>query len=375
MKNVILVLQGGGALGAFQCGAYRQLSAHFKEHQYRLIAVVGSSIGAVNASLIARHWSQADGGAGALESFWRKTMAAPSYPFFPPVSPHLNSWNGFMTGMLMGNPAIFSPNYGNWNPMSESRRFREPLYDTARAERTLSEHLGTFPENQGSWPLLGVRAMDVAGGSPVLFHSWKENVTPDHVRASLSVPLLFPSVEIDSIHYWDGDFWPMTALPDVLNALRGNKGLDSALAVTIENYSRPGNLPESALECSYRLFATTLGERAEHEDRWTESTNRYKDFVEELGKLAHDSPKGALKNRIEREQAHMDSEGLLRLRSVRISRANLPNDHVSRDLDYSPERIDLLIDQGALAADTALRELKDRAPSAARPKGEARALI
>jgi NTE family protein len=358
MTNVILVLQGGGALGAFQCGAYKALSGYFRKNRCRLIAVVGSSIGAVNAAFIARHGSQIDGGAGALESFWRNTLAAPSFPFFPLASaPYWRSWNGLLTGMLVGNAAIFRPNFWNWNPIAGNQRFKKPLYDTIRAEQTFAKHIGTFPANTGSWPLLAVRAMDVARGSPVLFHSWNENVTATHVRASLSVPLLFPPVEIDGVHYWDGDFWPMTALPQVLGVLRGQK-LDSVLVVTIENYSRAGDLPESALELTYRLFVTTMGERAEHEERWMESTNRYMDFVDDLNGLAQDLPSGPLRDRIERERAHVAGEGLLRLSSIRISRTNLPDDHVSRDFDYSPERIDLLIGQGESAAHSALRDLK-----------------
>jgi NTE family protein len=79
--DAILVLQGGGALGAYECGAYKALVPHLKEHDHELKIVAGTSIGAINASIIALNYGKEDRGAGALESFWQKDLAVPSSSF------------------------------------------------------------------------------------------------------------------------------------------------------------------------------------------------------------------------------------------------------------------------------------------------------
>src|SRR2546426_12295352 len=85
----ILVLQGGGALGAYECGVYQALAPHLED----LAVVAGTSIGAVNASLIAKHYHQKDRGTTALKRFWKEVLANPSFPFLPlpGVSQRLNA--------------------------------------------------------------------------------------------------------------------------------------------------------------------------------------------------------------------------------------------------------------------------------------------
>lgn len=81
-KNVVL-LQGRGALGAFQCGAWKALSSFIRENGHRLIAVADASVGAINAALVARHYHDADCGSDMLLDFWRNQLATPPAPFFP----------------------------------------------------------------------------------------------------------------------------------------------------------------------------------------------------------------------------------------------------------------------------------------------------
>src|SRR5262245_48537796 len=98
--NTILVLQGGGALGAYECGVYKALIPHFEREGYSLSVVAGTSIGAINASVIAsRYREDRDRGVGALEELWTERLATPSVPFFPPL-PVFEPYNAVWTDLL-----------------------------------------------------------------------------------------------------------------------------------------------------------------------------------------------------------------------------------------------------------------------------------
>src|ERR1043165_5358261 len=103
--NVVLVLHGGGSLGAFECGAYRAISSWLRNTGTRLVAVAGASIGAINAAVIARHCTEADGGRGVLDHFWRE-LAVRSLPFFPLPGEYWQRWNGLLTGLARGNSRL-----------------------------------------------------------------------------------------------------------------------------------------------------------------------------------------------------------------------------------------------------------------------------
>jgi NTE family protein len=112
--SAILVLQGGGALGAYECGAYKALVPHLKEHGYDLKIVAGTSIGAINASIITLNYGEEDNGAGILESFWKEDLAIASFTFpYPvPVSEESQRWNSVWMNISNGHPRLFPPYAG-----------------------------------------------------------------------------------------------------------------------------------------------------------------------------------------------------------------------------------------------------------------------
>ena len=114
--SAILVLQGGGALGAYECGAYKALVPHLKEHDQDLKIVAGTSIGALNASIIALNYGKEDYGAGTLESIWKRDLAVTSlaFPYPVPVTEELQRWNAVWTTLLNGHPRLFTPRLPGW---------------------------------------------------------------------------------------------------------------------------------------------------------------------------------------------------------------------------------------------------------------------
>ena len=109
----ILILQGGGALGAYECGVYQELAPGLDD----LAVVAGTSIGAINASLIAKHCRQEDRGAATLERFWKDILANPSFPFCP-IPGAFQPLHAVWTSVLFGNRHLLLPAFGT--PSSHS---------------------------------------------------------------------------------------------------------------------------------------------------------------------------------------------------------------------------------------------------------------
>src|SRR5260370_2415524 len=101
----ILILQGGGALGAYECGVYQALSDRLEN----LAVVAGTSIGAVNASIIAKHYHDNDRGRAALKHFWTEVLANPSFPFFFPRPRSPPPRHPIFTSTILSPPHMFVP--------------------------------------------------------------------------------------------------------------------------------------------------------------------------------------------------------------------------------------------------------------------------
>lgn len=360
-RKALLVFQGGGAMGAYQCGAYKAIAAYLQQAGIPVAGIAGASIGALNGAVVARHLGAADHGAGALESFWREDLTTPPLTVFPLPNWYHHCWNGLLTMLLRGNPGLCAPNYLAWSPWGSAWRSRAALHDTGPMQRVLERRFGRFGPNPGRHPLLLVRAVNAATQKPAVFHSWQGVLNVRHVMASSSVPVLYPLTDIGQESYWDGDILPQSPLGDLLRALRSspapNREIGDYLAIIVDTICGAGRKPGSALDLLFQVQAALLSARADSDEEYARLNNRYLDF---LGACAattgdwHSAPG----QRIAREyQAALD-DGLCRLRVVRIGRPEaLPFEHVSRDLDYSPKRVDLLIKQGEEHAGRVLADL------------------
>lgn len=285
-QSVMLVFQGGGSLGAFQCGVYRALAPWLAANDGRIEVVAGASIGALNAGVVAAHMHEADGGVGALERFWRD-LSAPPYPFLPLPGSYWQRWNGLLTGLLFGNLRLFAPNPLAWHPLAAALRFELPFHDTDPMRRTLAEHVGDYGPNPKARPLLLVRATDVETGEAAVFHSWRQAVTPEHLRASAGLPLVFPAPEIDGRRYWDGELAGGTVLPEALAVLwASGTDLGALVVVLVGTSPRASARPLTALQASYRAESIALGGKADGDALLCEASNRHVEFVRRAHRLA-----------------------------------------------------------------------------------------
>jgi len=280
-KNVEigLVLQGGGALGAYECGAVSALLELMELAQecgcgVHLKAVTGVSIGAINAACIvgARDWSDARRRINAL---WDDlTLHAPS--FWPhEVQRDLS---------LFGLPGFYQPRVdylalGHWTS----------FYDTRPLLATLPRYVD-FDLLNRSETMLVVSAVDVESGELTRFSNRRHQraaattITPRHVLASGSLPPQFPWTEIEGRRYWDGGIVNNAPLGDAIAAFTHGQDIDRILVV-LDLYPLRGRLPGTIREVEDRVHELSFGNRLRQDHQVADQFNALLRTIEELAPL------------------------------------------------------------------------------------------
>jgi NTE family protein len=244
----VLVLQGGGALGSYQAGAYQAL-CHF---DFEPDWVAGISIGAINAAIIAGNPREKR--VGRLKEFW--DMVSAPVPWNPVTkSDRARSLFNETSAALIatfGVPGFFRPRippaplWPQGSPQSQS------YYDTAPLRATL-ERLVDFDRINALETRLSVGAVGVTSGNFKYFDNFEfkkqgKKIGPEHIMASGALPPGFPAVEIEGEHYWDGGIATNTPLDFVLDAEIDN----DLLIFQVDLFSARGSLPVSLLEAAER---------------------------------------------------------------------------------------------------------------------------
>ena len=195
--QVVLVLQGGGALGSYQAGVYQALHDAGIEPDW----IIGTSIGAINASLIAGN--RMENRLPKLMEFWKRMEQNPVWNIrtaFPGFNERLSYWATITHGI----PGFFRPNAlahaGDSYPLGAERA---GYYSTAPLEETLNELIDVDLLNSCT-PRLTVGAAHVRTSQMRYFDSRDGEITIRHVMASGALPPAFPAVRIDGELYWDG---------------------------------------------------------------------------------------------------------------------------------------------------------------------------
>jgi NTE family protein len=235
--HTVLVLQGGGALGAFQAGAFEGAAAAGAMPDW----VCGVSIGAINATLIAGNPPERR--VQRLREFWDRVSSGA--PFVAPLL--LDPLRGFSNrwaagaAALFGVPGFFRPRGATANLASLS------VYDTAPLKATLLE-LADFDLINERRVRLSVGAVNVQTGNSVYFDNAKIELTPEHVMASGALPPGFPPVQIGDAFFWDGGIVSNSPLWYVLDE---SPGLD-ALILQVDLFSARGPMPSNLDEVQER---------------------------------------------------------------------------------------------------------------------------
>src|SRR5579871_4540805 len=246
----VLVLQGGGALGSYQAGAYQALCHFDFEPEW----VAGISIGAINAAIIAGN--DRDKRVDRLKEFWQ--LVSPGAPWVPaPLSKGerertlYNETNAALVATF-GTPGFFTPRIPPAPLWPKGTAQSQSYYDTAPLRKTL-ERLVDFDRINDLKCRLSVGAVGVTSGNlryfdNVEFKKLGKRIGPEHIMASGALPPGFPSIVIEGEHYWDGGIASNTPLDYVLDMETRN----DLLIFQIDLFSARGLLPETLLEAAER---------------------------------------------------------------------------------------------------------------------------
>ncbi len=244
----VLVLQGGGALGSYQAGAFQSLCHFGFDPEW----VAGISIGAVNAAIIAGNEGHTR--VKRLKEFWEMVSAPVPWTPLGKSDQSRELFNSTSAALIatFGVPGFFTPRLPPaplWPPGSPQA---ESYYDTAPLKKTL-ERLVDFDRINDLKTRLSVGAVGVTSGNFKYFDNYEfkklgKRIGPEHIMASGALPPGFPSVVIDGEHYWDGGIASNTPLDYVLDAEVDR----DMLIFQVDLFSARGDLPNSLLEAAER---------------------------------------------------------------------------------------------------------------------------
>ena len=260
----VLILQGGGSLGAFACGVFKA----FAKKDIKFDIISGTSIGAINGAIAAG--SKNDNPIKDLEDFWIE-LAESSHNIIPDMfsleydekTHQMNFKSSSSTSLnaaIFGVPKFFVPRWFNWNifQYNNSHEFNilpsqwTYIYDNTPLEKTLEKYIDfkklspDSKQNNNNIHLI-ITAVDVLSAEPIIFDSYNTQIQMKHLLATIGYPQYgFPWIEVnDGVYAWDGALLSNTPIREVMVA---SPSKDKNIFV-VENYpkkidSLPSNMSE-----------------------------------------------------------------------------------------------------------------------------------
>jgi NTE family protein len=413
----VLILQGGGSLGAFGCGVFKALA----KRNIKIDIVAGTSIGAVNAAIIAGSKDE-DSAEQLLEQFWLElsngfvdlynnpaTIASSyssfTYPFFPALVEQLVDYlynyypypffgrrggeiqgqeyprsvsrnqksrikqvKSFYSSAIFGNDKMFKPRWKPEYAISDPEYFTPEkwtyLYDHSPLARTLDRYIDYAKLNPNGKPnaRLIITATNVLTAEPLIFDSSKQQITPKHILGASGYPSYnFPWVEVErGVYAWDGSLLSNTPLREAIDASPVN---DKRIFL-VENYpKRIDVLPRDLPEVHHRARDIMFSDKTEHNVNMSKVITRYLEYIEELYQIveqyADHTELGQEKlKRIRYKYKKYKQERGAEIKQIfYISRDEL-FPHIYENADFSPETIKNSIEEGEMKTIEALRKLR-----------------
>ncbi len=316
--QVVLVFQGGGALGAYQAGVYQALHEAGIEPDW----IIGTSIGAINGALIAGNAPHRR--MAALEAFWQRMTRSepwPAWTMWPPASA-LDYWRTLAAGIA----GFFEPHppafWGAHMPLGADSA---GYYSTMPLRRTLDQ-LIDFKQLNRNAPRLTVGAAQVRSSRMHYFDTREMQLDARHVMASGALPPAFPAVRIDGELYWDGGILSNTPT----EAIFDDPQRQSSLVFAVHLWNPMGREPSTIWEVMHRQKDIQYSSRvASHIARQTEA-HRLRHVIEELAGHIPEALRAT-----EPVRRLLEFGCPTRMHIVRLLAPRLANDDHTKDVDFS----------------------------------------
>jgi NADPH-dependent 2,4-dienoyl-CoA reductase/sulfur reductase-like enzyme/predicted acylesterase/phospholipase RssA len=343
--QTVLILQGGGALGAFECGVVKAM----EEKEIYPDIVAGVSIGAFNAAIIAGNPRKAT---PALDAFWEElALNTPEIP-----NEEIRRLLSSSYSLVFGSPRFFRPRW--FKPVfypSDVPINWKSFYDPSPAKNLLRKYVD-FDKLKDSPIRLIVSAVNVETAELETFDSYRDNITPDHIIASGSLPPGFPWAVIDGKHYWDGGIVSNTPLDQVIE-LCGSTG-KKVYMVNLYPSKKP--LPRSMIEVIVRKEEILYSEKIRKDIRTRELIDNYRKLIEEIISYLEPKEVEQIKQRPRYIQTMGDSGSVSITRIVNEGEEGEP---ASKDYDFSRRSIEERKDEGYKMARVILKKEATRRKS------------
>lgn len=317
--QVVLVLQGGGALGAYQVGVYQALHEAGIEPDW----VIGTSIGAINGAIIAGN--RPPDRLSRLESFW-SAVEHRALVELPRAAAGFASAFANLTTLAHGIAPFFTPNPSAWfGPHVPLGIESAAYYSTAPLAETLAP-LVDLKHVNGHATRLTVGAVNVNTGEMRYFDSRDEPLALHHVLASGALPPAFPAVRINGEPYWDGGIYSNTPIEAVLD----DKPRRDSLIFTVHMWNPDGPEPETLWQVLGRQKEIQYASRARSHIARQKQIHHLRHIIRELAKHV---PAGARESAAVRELASWGCGTTMHV--VRLVAPRIDGEDHTKDIDFT----------------------------------------
>ena len=293
-ERVALVLQGGGALGAYQAGVYQAIH----EANIEVDWICGTSIGGINGALIAGNPPERR--VERLREFWetvtKPPIRIPNVPWFTKLprngNGHTRYWTNKMSAfatMIRGASGFFSPRpFPPVNSTAE-RPDLVSYYDTTPLKETLAR-LVDFDLINAQPMRFTALATNIRTGAPTYFDNREQKIAAAHILASASLPPSFPPTEIDGEYYWDGGVVSNSPMQFVVD----NRGRHTALVFQVDLWDANGDVPLDIPSANLRAIeihsASRINVSLEQYQKMQRFRYALRRFLDQLPEQCQDDP-------------------------------------------------------------------------------------
>lgn len=321
--QVVLVLQGGGALGAYQLGVYEAMHEAGIEPDW----VVGTSIGAINGAIIAGNPPERR--MERLHAFWDRMEIQGSALFAGQTALGLDMFGQMLSNLCTisgGLPGFFKPNLaGMLGAHARTGIEQAAYYSTAPLRETLGD-LIDLDYLQSKATRLTVGAVNARTGAMTYFDSQRCALQLEHVMASGALPPAFPAVRIDGEPYWDGGIYSNTPTEVVLD----DNPRRNSVIFSVQLWNPDGAEPESLWQINGRQKDIQFSSRSASHVAEQQKIHKLRHIIRELVKHLPEECKQSP------DVAELASWGCgTTMHMVQLTAPRLPNEDHTKDIDFT----------------------------------------
>jgi NTE family protein len=387
----VLILQGGGSLGAFGCGVFKALA----KSNIKIDIIAGTSIGGLNASIIAGSKGE-DPPEKALEQYWLElgedSSANLNSPFlewlarYPILTPPLTtpttghsamthisqvkSVMSFYNSAIYGNNKIFVP---RWRPefaFTDPQYFTPDkwtyMYDHSPLVKTAEKYIdyNKLQPNGKSNSRLIITAVNVMTAEPLIFDSAKQQITSKHILAATGYPsYYFPWAEVEKgVYAWDGSLLSNTPLREVIDV----SSVKDKQVFLVENYpKRCDTLPDNLLEVQHRARDIMFSDKTLHSVQMSKVITYYLRLINDLYTMLEDHFSSDKKEDVEKFEKirarykKVSEEHGAEIKRVHYITRSEPFPSLYENADFSADTIKTSIKDGESKTNQILKDIKN----------------